>query len=123
MRQADTRFRAEVETFKDENTGASERPVQVARKNFRLLVESLTGQTYDAIMLFWGYSTPDNPEDLRANAAGRSSRSVMRPPAEPSGAGPESFGHHVGWDDRVYPRNGRRRVAVPVWARAAASGS
>jgi len=39
LRQADTRYRAEVETFKDENTGTSERPVQVARKNFRLLVE------------------------------------------------------------------------------------
>jgi type VI secretion system protein ImpJ len=39
MRDADTRYRAEVETFKDENTGQSERPVQVARKNFRLLVE------------------------------------------------------------------------------------
>jgi type VI secretion system protein ImpJ len=39
VRDADTRYRAEVETFKDENTGASERPVQVARKNFRLLVE------------------------------------------------------------------------------------
>lgn len=39
VRNADTRYRAEVETFKDENTGASERPVQVARKNFRLLVE------------------------------------------------------------------------------------
>jgi len=39
IRDADTRYRAEVETFKDENTGASERAVQVARKNFRLLVE------------------------------------------------------------------------------------
>ena len=38
-READTRYRAEVESFKDENTGMSERPVQVARKNFRLLVE------------------------------------------------------------------------------------
>jgi len=33
--------------------------------DFNVLIESLTGQTYDAIMLFWGYSTPDNPEDLR----------------------------------------------------------
>ncbi len=38
-RDADTRYRAEVETLKDENTGMSERAVQVARKNFRLLVE------------------------------------------------------------------------------------
>jgi peptide/nickel transport system substrate-binding protein len=35
--------------------------------DFGVLVETLTGQTYDAIMLFWGYSIPDNPEDLRAN--------------------------------------------------------
>ncbi len=35
--------------------------------DFNVLVENLQGQTYDAIMLFWGYSTPDNPEDLRAN--------------------------------------------------------
>ncbi|HUN09250.1 MAG TPA: ABC transporter substrate-binding protein [Aggregatilineales bacterium] len=35
--------------------------------DFNVLVESLTGQTYDSIMLFWGYSVPDNPNDLRAN--------------------------------------------------------
>lgn len=35
--------------------------------DFNVLVENLTGQTYDSIMIFWGYSTPDNPEDLRAN--------------------------------------------------------
>lgn len=34
-----TRFRAEYEMFRDENTGTAEKPVQVARKNFRLLVE------------------------------------------------------------------------------------
>jgi peptide/nickel transport system substrate-binding protein len=35
--------------------------------DFNVLVTNLTGQTYDAIMLFWGYSIPDNPNDLRSN--------------------------------------------------------
>jgi type VI secretion system protein ImpJ len=34
---ADTRYLAEVAVVRDENTGGSERPVQVARKNFRWL--------------------------------------------------------------------------------------
>jgi len=38
-RGLDTRYLAEVASFRDENTGANEKPVQVARKNFRLLVE------------------------------------------------------------------------------------
>lgn len=39
--QADgnTRFRTEVLLRRDENTGLAEKPIQVARKNFRLLVE------------------------------------------------------------------------------------
>jgi len=36
-READARYRAEIEMFYDENTGLSERPVQVARRNLRLL--------------------------------------------------------------------------------------
>jgi type VI secretion system protein ImpJ len=39
QRQAGTRFTAELEMFRDENTGINEKPVQVARKNFRILVE------------------------------------------------------------------------------------
>ena len=38
-REGGARYRAEIELFRDENTGLSERPVQVARKNMRLLVE------------------------------------------------------------------------------------
>lgn len=34
----DTRYRAETAMLRDENSGLSEKPVQVARKNFRLLV-------------------------------------------------------------------------------------
>jgi type VI secretion system protein ImpJ len=36
---ADTRYRAEVALVRDENSGQSEKPVQVARKNFRLLTQ------------------------------------------------------------------------------------
>lgn len=36
---ADTRFLAEVEDIRDENTGMNEKPVQIARKNFRILLE------------------------------------------------------------------------------------
>ncbi len=35
-----TRYLAEVAAFRDENTGTSEKPIQVARKNMRLLAES-----------------------------------------------------------------------------------
>jgi type VI secretion system protein ImpJ len=35
---ADTRYVAEISMLRDENTGMNEKPVQVARKNFRLLV-------------------------------------------------------------------------------------
>ena len=43
-----TRYRAEVVMRRDENTGLSEKPVQVARKNFRLLAEgeSLEGTSH-----------------------------------------------------------------------------
>ena len=37
-RDAETRYRADMEMVRDENTGQSEKPVMVARKNFRLLV-------------------------------------------------------------------------------------
>jgi len=39
-RDAETRYRAEVEMVRDENTGQAEKPVMVARKNLRLLVEA-----------------------------------------------------------------------------------
>lgn len=39
-RDADTRYRAEVEMIRDENTGQSEKPVLLARKNLRLAVEA-----------------------------------------------------------------------------------
>lgn len=39
-RDVETRYRAEVLMLRDENTGASEKPVLVARKNFRILFEN-----------------------------------------------------------------------------------
>src|SRR5579884_280294 len=39
QKQADTRFLAEVAMLRDENSGLTEKPVQVARKNFRILVQ------------------------------------------------------------------------------------
>ena len=47
-REGGARYRAEIELFRDENTGLSEKPVQVARKNLRLVAE---GEARD------GYST------------------------------------------------------------------
>jgi len=38
-RDVETRYRMDFQMFRDENTGLSERPVQVARKNVRLLLE------------------------------------------------------------------------------------
>jgi type VI secretion system protein ImpJ len=37
--KADTRYLAEVALLRDENTGLAERAIQVARKNFRILIE------------------------------------------------------------------------------------
>jgi type VI secretion system protein ImpJ len=41
-REFDTRYRAETAMLRDENSGMNEKPVQVARKNFRLLVGDRT---------------------------------------------------------------------------------
>src|ERR1017187_3164086 len=42
-RQGGARYRAEVELFRDENTGLSEKPLQIARKNLRLLLQPARG--------------------------------------------------------------------------------
>jgi type VI secretion system protein ImpJ len=48
-RQGGARYRAEVELFRDENSGLSEKPVQVARKNLRLLAEGEALEGYSAL--------------------------------------------------------------------------
>lgn len=42
--KTDTRYLSEVSMLRDENTGLAERPVQMARKNFRILVEGESQQ-------------------------------------------------------------------------------
>ena len=44
QKKADTRFLAEVAMLRDENSGLTEKPVQVARKNFRFLLEGESQQ-------------------------------------------------------------------------------
>lgn len=39
QRNGDTRYQAEIAMLRDENSGLAERPVQIARKNFRILLE------------------------------------------------------------------------------------
>ncbi|HEX4808221.1 MAG TPA: type VI secretion system baseplate subunit TssK [Bryobacteraceae bacterium] len=48
---ADTRYMAEVELLRDENASQIERPVQIARKNFRLLVDREAREGTPAIRL------------------------------------------------------------------------
>jgi type VI secretion system protein ImpJ len=45
-RAGGARYHAKVELFRDENTGLSEKPVQIARKNFSLLAESEAREGY-----------------------------------------------------------------------------
>jgi type VI secretion system protein ImpJ len=49
--EADTRFLAEVALLRDENSGLSEKPVQIARKNFRLMVEGEARQGCSALRI------------------------------------------------------------------------
>lgn len=55
---ADTRYVAEVAVVRDENPERSERPVQVARKNFRLLAESEARQGLVAMRVARVQRTP-----------------------------------------------------------------
>jgi peptide/nickel transport system substrate-binding protein len=41
--------------------------VQFQAIDFNVLVDELVAQTYDAVMIFWGFSFPDNPDDTSAN--------------------------------------------------------
>ena len=48
-RESGARYRAEIALFRDENTGQTEKPVQVARKNLRLLAESEAHEGYSTL--------------------------------------------------------------------------
>jgi type VI secretion system protein ImpJ len=50
-RTADTRYLAEVAIVRDENTGAADKPIQVAQKNFRFLVEGESRQGMSALRI------------------------------------------------------------------------
>ena len=54
----DTRYRAEVEMVRDDNTGQSEKPVLVARKNFRILVEGENLEGSSAVRIATVRKTP-----------------------------------------------------------------
>ena len=54
----DTRYKAEAAMLRDENTGLSEKPVMVARKNFRLLVEGESRQGFSSIRVARVRKTP-----------------------------------------------------------------
>src|SRR5579863_3808528 len=49
--KADTRYLSEVSMLRDENSGLAERPVQIARKNFRILVEGESQQNASVLRI------------------------------------------------------------------------
>ncbi|MGE5570101.1 MAG: type VI secretion system baseplate subunit TssK [Rhodospirillales bacterium] len=55
---ADTRYLAEVAVVRDENSGTSERPIQVAQKNFRLLMENESRQGFSTLRIARVNRTP-----------------------------------------------------------------
>ena len=62
--QADTRYLSEVAMLRDENTGLSEKPVQVARKNFRILVEGESLQHSSSLRICRVKKTPAGTFEL-----------------------------------------------------------
>jgi type VI secretion system protein ImpJ len=48
-KNGDTRYLAEIAMLRDENLGLAEKPLQIARKNFRLLVEGEARQGHSAL--------------------------------------------------------------------------
>ena len=57
-REGGARYRAEIELFRDENTGLSEKPVQVARKNLRLLAEGESREGFSTLQVARVKRTP-----------------------------------------------------------------
>ena len=101
-RGLETRYLAEVETFRDENTNATERPVQIARKNLRLVVEGENRQGHSTLRIARVQKTEaaniPARSSLRAAAAGYSGQrlSDVHHAAfgrEPLGAQRHAFGY------------------------------
>jgi type VI secretion system protein ImpJ len=57
-KDVDTRYRAEVAMLRDENSGSTEKPIQLARKNFRLLVGDQPRQGLSTIRIARVKRTP-----------------------------------------------------------------
>ena len=64
---ADTRYISEVAVVRDEVRGAAERPVQVGRKGFRLLLETESRQGYSAMKVARVNRTPSGTFHLEEN--------------------------------------------------------
>ena len=56
-----------IETLLQEQWGAAGFQVDFQQIDFNTLLDAFVGQTYDAVMLFWGFSFPDNPDDASGN--------------------------------------------------------
>src|ERR1700694_4126014 len=67
QKKADTRFLAEVAMLRDENSGLTEKPVQVARKNFRTLVEGESQQHVSILRIARVLRTPAGTCELDPN--------------------------------------------------------
>src|ERR1017187_5218664 len=59
-RDVEARYRAEVAMIRDDNTGQSERPVMMARKNFRILVEGESQEGISVMQVANIRKTPAN---------------------------------------------------------------
>jgi len=56
-----------IGTLLMEQWGAAGFDVDFQTIDFNILLDEFVGQTYDAVMLFWGFSFPDNPDDASGN--------------------------------------------------------
>jgi type VI secretion system protein ImpJ len=65
-RKSDTRYLAEIAMLRDENSGLSEKPIQVARKNFRILVEGEARHGFSTIRAAKVRKTPANTFQLES---------------------------------------------------------
>ena len=66
-KSADTRYLAEVVTVRDENSGLSEKPLQIARKSFRFLMEGEPRQGYSSLRVASVKRTPAGIFEIDGN--------------------------------------------------------
>ncbi|MDX2150505.1 MAG: type VI secretion system baseplate subunit TssK [Bryobacteraceae bacterium] len=63
-RESDARFQADYSMFRDENTGLAEKPVQIARKNFRFMTGNENRSGASALRIARVQKTPANTLQL-----------------------------------------------------------